>query len=110
MPEFDESPKTRPPHVFAGFAPGLVSYTEDVLFGDLWLRPELSPKERSLITVAALVAGNHTGQLPYHLSRARGNGASESELIEVITHLAFYTGWPNAMSAMKVAKEQFDGA
>ena len=89
------------------FAPKLVELTDDVLFGDVWAREELSPRDRSLITVAALIAGGNTEQLPGHLNRARENGLSETELVEVITHLAFYSGWPKAMSAMAVAKQVF---
>jgi len=87
------------------FAPKLVELTDDVLFGDVWARPELSPRDRSLVTVAALIAGGNTEQLLGHLNRARENGLSETELVEVITHLAFYTGWPRAMSAIKVARD-----
>lgn len=93
--------------MFGEFAPELVHLTDDVLFGDVWKRTELSPKERSLITVAALTTGGNTEQLTYHLDLARNNGATETELIEAITHLAFYAGWPKAMSAMTVAKQIF---
>jgi 4-carboxymuconolactone decarboxylase len=89
------------------FAPKLVSLTDDVLFGDVWERPELSKRDRSLITVAALVAGGNTEQLTGHLARARDNGLSETELKEAIIHLAFYAGWPRAMSAITVAKQVF---
>jgi len=84
-----------------------VGFTDDVLFSQVWTRPELSPRERSLITVAALTAGGNTEQLTFHLQFAKDNGATETELIETITHLAFYTGWPKAMSAMAVAKQVF---
>jgi 4-carboxymuconolactone decarboxylase len=89
------------------FAPKLVELTDDVLFGDVWERKELSPRDRSLVTVSALIAGGNTEQLPFHLNKAKENGLSETELIEVITHLAFYSGWPRAMSAITVAKEIF---
>jgi 4-carboxymuconolactone decarboxylase len=92
---------------FGDFAPALVGFTDDVLFGQVWPREQLSPKDRSLITVAALVAGGNTEQLGFHLGLARTNGATEQELIEAITHLAFYAGWPKAMSAMAVAKSLF---
>jgi 4-carboxymuconolactone decarboxylase len=92
---------------FGDFAPALVGLTDDVLFGQVWPREQLSPKDRSLITVAALVAGGNTEQLGFHLGLARTNGATEQELIEAITHLAFYAGWPKAMSAMAVAKSLF---
>ena len=93
--------------MFGGFAPGLVHFTDDVLFGEVWKRPQLSPKERSLITVAALTAGGNAEQLTFHLQFAKDNGATEEELIEAITHLAFYAGWPKAMLAMSVAKQVF---
>ncbi|WP_138445433.1 carboxymuconolactone decarboxylase family protein [Sinomonas susongensis] len=95
--------------MFGDFAPALVSYTDDVLFGQVWERPELSPRDRSLVTVSALLAGGNTEQLTFHLAKAKENGLSEEELIEAITHLAFYAGWPKAMSAMSVAKSVFRG-
>ena len=95
--------------MFGSFAPGLVHFTDDVLFGEVWKRPQLSPKERSLITVAALTAGGNAEQLTYHLQFAKDNGATEEELVEAITHLAFYAGWPKAFSAMAVAKQVFNG-
>src|SRR4051794_1275554 len=94
---------------FGDLAPALVHFTDDVLFGEAWTRPQLSPKERSLVTVAALTAGGNTEQLVFHLGLAKQNGATEEELIEAITHLAFYAGWPKAMSAMAVAKQVFRG-
>jgi 4-carboxymuconolactone decarboxylase len=93
--------------MFGDFAPGLVHFTDDLLFGQVWKRPQLSPKERSLITVAALTAGGNAEQLTYHLQLAKDHGATEEELIEAITHLAFYAGWPKAMSAMSVARQVF---
>ncbi|HZO88236.1 MAG TPA: carboxymuconolactone decarboxylase family protein [Chthonomonadaceae bacterium] len=93
--------------MIGAFAPKLVQLTDGVLFGDVWAREELAPRDRSLITVAALIAGGNTEQLPFHLNKARENGLSETELVEVITHLAFYSGWPKAMSAIMVAKEVF---
>jgi 4-carboxymuconolactone decarboxylase len=95
--------------LFGDFAPALVGFTDDVLFGQVWKRTELSPKERSLVTVAALTAMGNTDQLVFHLDFAKQNGNSEAELIEAITHLAFYAGWPKAMSAMSVAKRVFRG-
>jgi 4-carboxymuconolactone decarboxylase len=95
--------------MFGDFAPALVHLTDDVLFGEVWNRPQLSPRDRSLITVAALTTGGNTEQLVFHLGLARQNGATEEELIEAITHLAFYAGWPKAMSAMAVAKRVFRG-
>jgi len=93
--------------IIGDFAPKLVQLTDDVLFGDVWERKELSPRDRSLITVSSLVTGGNTEQLKFHLNKAKENGLSEEELIEVITHLAFYAGWPKAMSAIMVAKEVF---
>jgi len=89
------------------FAPKLVELTDRVLFDDVWERKELSKRERSLVTVAALVAMNRPDQLRFHLNFAVQNGVEKEELIEVITHLAFYSGWPNAMSAIMVAKDVF---
>src|SRR5947199_10871872 len=96
--------------MFGDFAPGLVHVTDDVLFGEVWERPQLSPRDRSLITVAALTTGGNAEQLTLHLQYAKDNGVTEEELIEAITHLAFYAGWPKAMSAMTVAKQVFRGA
>jgi 4-carboxymuconolactone decarboxylase len=89
------------------FAPKLVDLTDRVLFGDVWERPELSKRDRSLATVAALIAMNRPDQLRFHLKRAVENGLTQDELIELVTHLAFYAGWPNAMSAIMTAKEVF---
>jgi 4-carboxymuconolactone decarboxylase len=93
--------------MFGEFAPGLVHFTDDVLFGEVWTRPELSPRDRSLVTVATLAATGNFDQLRFHLGFGKRNGLTEQELIEAITHLAFYAGWPCAMSAMGVAKEVF---
>lgn len=92
------------------FAPKLVDLTDRVLFADVWERPELSKRDRSLATVAALVALHRPEQLRFHLENAVKNGVTKEELIEVITHLAFYSGWPNAMSAIMTAKEVFSKA
>jgi len=96
--------------MLGGFAPKLVELTDQVLFGDIWERKELSKRDRSLITVAALVALNRPDQLRFHLGRAIENGVKEQELIEAITHLAFYAGWPSAMTAITLAKELFSKA
>ncbi|MFI6048415.1 carboxymuconolactone decarboxylase family protein [Nocardia sp. NPDC051321] len=92
---------------FGDFAPGLAHYTDKVLFDEVWEREGLSKRDRSLITVAALTAMGITDQLTFHLDYARRNGLTETELKEAITQLAFYTGWPNGMSAMTVAKQVF---
>jgi 4-carboxymuconolactone decarboxylase len=91
-----------------GTVPKLVELSEKVLFGDVWERPGLKKRDRSLITVATLVALNRTEQLRGHLERALGNGVTKDEIAELITHLAFYSGWPTAMSAALVAKEVFE--
>ncbi|MBU2661935.1 carboxymuconolactone decarboxylase family protein [Actinoplanes bogorensis] len=93
--------------MFGDFAPALVHYTDDVLFGEIWERKELAARDRSLVTVAALLTSGSTEQLVFHLAYAKQNGVTETELIEAITHLAFYSGWPKAMSAMAVAKQVF---
>jgi len=92
---------------FGDFAPKLAELTDDVLFDDVWNRPELSARDRSLITVAVLTAGGNTDQLRFHLGRAVENGLTQQELIEAITHVTLYAGWPNGMAAMGVAKELF---
>src|SRR6266481_6431535 len=85
-------------------APGLVRYTRDLLFRDLWLRPDLAPRDRSLVTVSALIAAGQVAQIPFHLNRAMDNGLTKIQASELLTHLAFYAGWPNAMSAVPVVK------
>ncbi|WP_159006103.1 carboxymuconolactone decarboxylase family protein [Bradyrhizobium sp. S69] len=87
--------------------PGVVQYTTDVLFRDLWLRPDLAPRDRSLVTISALIANGQTAQLTPHLNRAMDNGLTQTEASEAITQLAFYVGWPNVFSAMPVAKDVF---
>ena len=89
-------------------SPGLVEYTADVLFKDLWLRPALAPRDRSLVTVSALIATGQVAQVTFHLNRAMDSGLTKEEAGEVIAHLAFYAGWPNAFSAVPVAKDVFD--
>jgi 4-carboxymuconolactone decarboxylase len=92
---------------FGNVAPGVVQYTTDVLFRDLWLRPDLAPRDRSLVTVTALIANGQVAQMPYHLNRAMDNGLTREQAGEVLTHLAFYVGWPNVFSALPVAKDVF---
>ena len=91
----------------ADFDPKIIELNNQVLFGDIWERPGLSKRDRSLITVAALVALYRTNELPFHLARARENGISKDELAELFTHLAFYAGWPSAMTAVNIAMEVF---
>lgn len=90
-----------------GVAPSLGDYTNDVLFADLWRDPGLTARDRSLVTVASLIAQGQAAQLPFHLNRAMDNGLTNVEASEVLTHLAFYVGWPKAMSAVPVFKEVF---
>ena len=90
---------------FGKVSPGLVQNTTDVLFRDLWLRPDLAPRDRSLVTVSALIASGQSAQITYHLNRAMDNGLTPEEAGEVVTHLAFYSGWPNAFSALPVVKD-----
>lgn len=93
---------------FGTTAPGVVTFTTDVVFGDLWLRPGLAPRDRSFVTVSALVANGQVGQITYHLDRAMDNGLTQEQAAEMLTHLAFYTGWPNVFSALPVVKDVFD--
>jgi 4-carboxymuconolactone decarboxylase len=99
---------TKPGERIRAVAPKLADLTNEVLFGDVWERPGLDKRDRSLITVAALIALNRTEQLPLHLGRALENGVTRDELAEVITHLAFYSGWPTAVSAATLAKDVFE--
>jgi 4-carboxymuconolactone decarboxylase len=101
----DQPPRAQSP--FGDIAPALAKITDDVLFGDVWERPGLSPRDRSLITVASLIALYRTNELPFHLKRALENGVTKDELAEVITHLAFYAGWPAASTAIGIARSVF---
>jgi len=96
---------TRVEQQFGGVAPGVVQYTTDVLFRDLWLRPDLAPRDRSLVTVSALIATGQVAQISYHLNRAMDNGLTQSQAAEAVTQLAFYVGWPNVFSALPIVKE-----
>ena len=99
---------TSPRTVAQEVAPKMAELSADILFGDIWERTQLSKRDRSLITVAALVALYRTGQLRGHINRALDNGVTKEEIGEVITHMAFYSGWPTAANAVQVAKEVFD--
>jgi 4-carboxymuconolactone decarboxylase len=99
--------QSRAQQLYGDIAPKMAELTDEVLYGDIWERPGLSKRDRSLATVSALVAMNRPDQLRSHLAIAKRNGVTEEELIETITHLAFYSGWPNAVSAVAVAKEVF---
>jgi 4-carboxymuconolactone decarboxylase len=96
---------TRVGQQFGQITPSLVQYTTDVLFRDLWLRPGLASRDRSLVTVSALIATGQVAQITYHLNRAMDNGLTQEEAGELLGHLAFYTGWPNAFSAAPVVKD-----
>lgn len=100
--------QTRAQELMGDIAPKLAELTDDVLYADVWARPQLSKRDRSLVTVSALIAMNRPDQLRSHLALAKENGVTEEELVETITHLAFYSGWPNAVTAIGVAREVFD--
>lgn len=93
---------------FGEVAQGVVQFTTDLLFRDLWLRPGLAPRDRSLVTVSALIASGQVAQVTYHLNRAMDNGLTKEQASEVLTHLAFYAGWPNVFSALPVVKDVFE--
>src|SRR5208283_6036641 len=99
-----------PQSPFADVAPALAEYTDTVLFGDVWKRPGLSPRDRSLVTVASLIVLYRVNELPFHLKRALENGVTRDELTEAITHLAFYSGWPTANTAVGLPRKVFDEA
>jgi 4-carboxymuconolactone decarboxylase len=95
---------------FSDIAPALGTYTDEVLFGDVWERPGLSKRDRSLVTVTCLIAGYRINEMPFHIKRAIENGVTKDELIETITHLAFYAGWPAASTALAIARKAFEDA
>lgn len=99
--------QSRAQQLMGSTAPKLAELTDTVLYDDIWERPGLSKRDRSLVTVTALIALNRPDQLRSHLALARQNGVTEGELIETITHMAFYSGWPSAVSAVAIAKEVF---
>lgn len=101
-------PASRAQQAFGDIAPALARLTDEVLFGDVWARPSLSPRDRSMITVAGLVALYRTNEMPTHIRLALQNGVTREELIELITHLAFYSGWPTAATAIGIARRVFD--
>jgi 4-carboxymuconolactone decarboxylase len=101
------APATPAQRMFGDISPKFAELTDKVLYGDVWERPGLSKRDRSLVTVSALIAMNRPDQLRSHLRIARENGVTEAELVETITHLAFYSGWPNAVTAIGIAKEVF---
>jgi 4-carboxymuconolactone decarboxylase len=99
-----EEQQTPAQRLLGDFAPKMVQLTDDVLFGDVWERPGLSPRDRSLVTVAVLAATYRPDQLISHLRRALANGLTQDELVEALTHLAFYAGWPSGMAALTQLK------
>jgi len=99
--------QTQAQRLMGDIAPKLADLTDTVLFGDVWARPGLSPRDRSLVTVSALIAMNRPDQLRSHLARARDNGVTQDEAVEAITHLAFYAGWPSAVTAVSIARDVF---
>ena len=111
LPLNEAAEAQRASHVQASFglvAPGVVQYTTELLFRDLWLRPGLAPRDRSLVTVSALIASGQVAQIPYHLNRAMDSGLTREQASEALTHLAFYAGWPNVFSALPVVKDVFE--
>lgn len=102
-----ESAKSRTQQLMGDIAPKLAELTDDVLYADVWERPQLSQRDRSLVTVSAMIALNRPDQLRSHLVRAKANGLTEEQLVETITHMAFYSGWPSAVSAVAIAKDVF---
>ena len=94
--------------LYGAVFPGVTQYTTDVLFRDLWLRPALAPRDRSLVTISSLVASGQVAQLTGHVTIGMNNGLTQAEIAETLTHLAFYAGWPNVFSAMPVAKDVFE--
>jgi len=103
-----ETPPSRAQQLMGDVAPKLAELTDEVLLGDVWERPGLAKRDRSLITVAALIALNRPEQLRSHMQLARRNGITETELVETITQLAFYAGWPNAINAVGIARDVFN--
>ena len=95
---------------FGDIAPRLAEITDTVLFGDVWADPALSPRDRSLVTITSLIALYRVNELPFHLGKALENGVTRDEIIATITHLAFYAGWPPAMTALPIARKAFQDA
>jgi 4-carboxymuconolactone decarboxylase len=93
---------------FGDIAPALAEITDKVLFGDVWERPGLGPRDRSLVTITSLISLYRINELPFHLKKALENGLTRDEIIETITHLAFYSGWPPAMTALQIARKVFE--
>jgi 4-carboxymuconolactone decarboxylase len=95
---------------FGDIAPHLAELTDRILFGDVWADAALSPRDRSLVTITSLISLYRINELPFHLTKALENGLTRDEIIATITHLAFYAGWPPAMSALQIARKAFEAA
>jgi 4-carboxymuconolactone decarboxylase len=95
---------------YGQLAPKFAEVTDEVLFGDIWRQPDLSPRDRSVVTVSSLISLYRINELPYHVKIALDNGVTKQEIIAMITHLAFYSGWPTAASAMTIANKVFTEA
>lgn len=102
------TPSSAAQRAWGDLAPALADYTDTVLFGGVWERPGLKPRDRSLVTVASLVFMYRINELPFHLGKALDNGVTREELVELITHLAFYSGWPTASTALGIARRVFE--
>ena len=100
-----QSPMRAP---WGDIAPHLAELTDKVLFGDVWANPTLSPRDRSLVTITSLISLYRINELPFHLGKALENGVTKDEIIAIITHLAFYAGWPPAMTALRIARKAFE--
>jgi 4-carboxymuconolactone decarboxylase len=113
LPEIKEEIMANPTPMrapWSDIAPHLTEISDRVLFDDVWQRPDLKPRDRSLVTVAALIAGYRQNELPFHMRKALENGVTREEIVEAITHLAFYSGWPTASTALIVARQVFGEA
>jgi 4-carboxymuconolactone decarboxylase len=99
--------QSRAQQLYGDIAPKMAELTDNVLYGDIWERPGLSKRDRSLVTIAALIALNRPDQLRSHINLGHQNGLTKDEIVETITHMAFYSGWPSAVSSLAIAKEVF---
>ncbi|WP_081493237.1 carboxymuconolactone decarboxylase family protein [Rhizobium sp. CF142] len=107
QPEPSSKQQTRAQQLMGDTAPKLAELTDGILYNDIWERPDLSKRDRSLVTISALIALNRPDQLRSHIRLGLQNGLTRDEIVETITHMAFYSGWPSAVSAVAVAKEVF---
>lgn len=95
---------------FGDIAPHLAAITDKLLFGDVWENPALTPRDRSLVTITCLIAMYRINEMPFHMAKALENGVTRDEIVEAMTQLAFYAGWPPAMTALPIAKKVFEEA